>query len=361
MHRPESYTAPSKNSKKLLIAPAFNLPEDPAQAALTIGWMENPNCGKFQITQPAGRLDKAFASTKLDIPYALAIARKANREKFDAVLALREGTGYPLALLKRAGLLKPDLVIINHGAANPGPLRTKRGFVQAVKDHWDMMVCISPSEAQTFINLYRADPSKVTDVMLPYNTDYFKSDPLTIQKDSILSTGVSHRDYPTLIEAMRTLNHASSGPKLVIDAYSPSDPLKDRSWERRLPANVIKEHYPDPHAFKVAVNSSRFIALAIDPKTGQGDAGCTLAQAAASMEKPIVAASNGLADYIINNVTGLIVPGGDVQGLAQAINELWYNPDLRARLAKNAREFALETFSRQSWTQRIRSTVESIN
>jgi glycosyltransferase involved in cell wall biosynthesis len=53
---------------------------------------------------------------------------------------------------------------------------------------------------------------------------------------------------------------------------------------------------------------------------------------------PVVAESVGeLAEVIEGGVSGLLVPSGDVEGLAAAILHLWEQPGLRERLGEGAR------------------------
>lgn len=63
-------------------------------------------------------------------------------------------------------------------------------------------------------------------------------------------------------------------------------------------------------------------------------------------ETPVVASdAGGLPEIVINEYTGLIVPKGDVETLANAIIRLFESPELTERLGKNGREFVLKNFS----------------
>jgi len=61
---------------------------------------------------------------------------------------------------------------------------------------------------------------------------------------------------------------------------------------------------------------------------------------------PVVATRVGsLPEVILPESTGLLIEPGDSGGLSQALARLLADPELRARLARNARELVEERFS----------------
>ncbi len=64
---------------------------------------------------------------------------------------------------------------------------------------------------------------------------------------------------------------------------------------------------------------------------------------AAAAGLPIVATDvGGNAEIVAQDVTGLLVPAGDPQALARALEALSDDPGLRARMGEAARRWALE-------------------
>ncbi len=55
--------------------------------------------------------------------------------------------------------------------------------------------------------------------------------------------------------------------------------------------------------------------------------------------------TGGIPDMIINNYTGLLTEKGNVFELAKNINKLYYNKELRFKLGKNARQYAVHNFN----------------
>ena len=63
--------------------------------------------------------------------------------------------------------------------------------------------------------------------------------------------------------------------------------------------------------------------------------------AAMHLQKAIIAsASSGIADYVVNEETGLTVPAGNSNALSIAIEHLWSDPARAARLGASAQSFA---------------------
>ena len=75
---------------------------------------------------------------------------------------------------------------------------------------------------------------------------------------------------------------------------------------------------------------------------------------------PVIASQvGGLAFLVQDGITGFVVPGGDVAALARTLTKLIQQPELRARLGKQAAEYA----SWYSWDKiaaRIRSVYDDL-
>src|SRR5206468_8794383 len=69
--------------------------------------------------------------------------------------------------------------------------------------------------------------------------------------------------------------------------------------------------------------------------------------------RPVVAAAvGGLAEIVVDGVTGLLVPSGEVEPLAAAIVRLGRDPELAARMGRAGRERALADFPQERATDR---------
>lgn len=66
--------------------------------------------------------------------------------------------------------------------------------------------------------------------------------------------------------------------------------------------------------------------------------------------------SGGVSDAIQQNQTGLLIAPGQIDALAGAIQQLLENPELRAQLGRNNREFSQE----RTWADVVRETLELV-
>ena len=75
---------------------------------------------------------------------------------------------------------------------------------------------------------------------------------------------------------------------------------------------------------------------------------------AESMQVPVIISNiSGPTDAMQENVTGLVVKKGSAEDLLKAMSQLYKNSDLRARLGKNAFEFAVKNFEQKELFRRI--------
>ena len=257
---------------------------------------------------------------KLDFYWARRLARKVDEGGYDLVISLSERIGIPLAHALDRGIRH---LTLSHKPLAPQKLR----LIQALGTfrRWDVLFTFSQAEADELTRRFHLEEGRVRPIQWGVDTDFYRPLPAPNdgEPDHIFSVGLSNRDYPTLIEAMRLLPHV----ECHISATS--------AWESHdltvqdLPANVKLRPYDHPVAIRDAYARCRFVVVPL-AFTQQWSAGCTSVLQAQSMGKPVVAtALPGLGEYLEHNHTGLLVEPSDPAGLASAIDELWQDP-LRA-------------------------------
>jgi glycosyltransferase involved in cell wall biosynthesis len=74
----------------------------------------------------------------------------------------------------------------------------------------------------------------------------------------------------------------------------------------------------------------------------------------------VVTAAGGLPETVQDGETGIVVPPGDVAGLASAISALIRDPDLRQRLGSAGRRRYLADYSYSLWESRVRQLHEEM-
>lgn len=82
---------------------------------------------------------------------------------------------------------------------------------------------------------------------------------------------------------------------------------------------------------------------------------------ALSCGRPVVACNTGGApEAVIDGETGLLVSPGDVEGLAQALDKLLANPEMRDRLGKKGRETVLAHFAIDRHVRRAEEAYDKL-
>ena len=77
--------------------------------------------------------------------------------------------------------------------------------------------------------------------------------------------------------------------------------------------------------------------------------------------KAVVASAMGqIANVVKDNENGLLVPAGDADAMASAINKLISDPELRLRLGQRARETAVKNHSWEQYFSQLETVFESV-
>jgi len=72
------------------------------------------------------------------------------------------------------------------------------------------------------------------------------------------------------------------------------------------------------------------------------------------MGRPVIATRRpGLAEYVIEGETALLVEPGNVEEMATAIASLWDDPDRAEQMGKAGRRLMEESFTIDRWLDRV--------
>ncbi|MFQ3633425.1 glycosyltransferase family 4 protein [Roseiflexus sp.] len=289
---------------------------------------------------------------RCDIRQAIDVALLAKRGSYDAVLSLSERVGIPLALLLDRRI--HHMVIFHHGMS-PQKLRMIRTL--KLQQRWDVVAAISRAEADGMRTALGLDDQRVVALHTPVDVDFYKpSRPSTGQEAFIQSLGLSHRDYPTLIRAMRRLPHISCHLRVGSTWVT----RRGGHEKEDLPPNVKLQPFVHPDVLRQCYEESRFIVVPIQAST-QWSAGCTSVQAAQAMGKPVVATHRpGLSEYLIDGETGLLVEPGDERSMAEAIESLWNDPLRVIRMGRKAREWIESHYSLDRWLDKVQQLIAQV-
>ena len=272
----------------------------------------------------------------------MAVARLVREKGFQIVFSLSERVGIPLTLLLPKSV--KHYVIQHHPMS-----RMKILFEKVLGAHkrWTRIITISRAERDGLKQALGLAPDHVISLHCPVDTKFFcpPAEPDTHGQDRIESLGLSHRDYPTLIKAMRTLPHipcffrvGSAWVKHGVDF-----------GKQKMPANISLHPYVSPVELRTKIMENRFLVVTTRNDT-QWSAGCTTVQIAQSMGKAVVASElPGLSEYVSNGETGILVKPEDPGALADAIRYLWDHPEEAKAMGAKGRKFMEDNFSLDTW------------
>jgi glycosyltransferase involved in cell wall biosynthesis len=216
--------------------------------------------------------------------------------------------------------------------------RRKLQLIKALglQHRWNLALVPSSAEARAFSAALGLPPGRVRVLNpSPIDLDFFapsRGRPRAESRPHVLSAGLSHRDYPCLLRALRTIPHVRCDLRAG-SAWTAGQGSLDGE---EVPPNVQLRPFVRPHVLRDCYSAARFVVVPIRPTT-QWSAGCTTVLHAQAMGKAVIASAvPGLHDFLEHGKTGLLVPPDDPEALARAINELWSDPERAAEMGRRA-------------------------
>jgi glycosyltransferase involved in cell wall biosynthesis len=281
--------------------------------------------------------------SRLCVGQALQVAQVVQKERFGTVLSLSERVGIPLShLLDR----RVRHVVIGHHLLSPHKFRLLKAL--RVPDRWDMIVVLTQAEAEALRERLHLGAARIRVINPPVDTDFFRPYEAanhTPQQDHLLSVGLSCRDYPTLINAMRKIPHVTAH----IRAGSTWIHTAAGYEQATIPDTVHIKPPVSPSVLRRCYAESRFVVIPIR-KTTQWNAGATAVLEAQAMGRAVIATRTpGSVGYVRDGETGILVESGDAAGMAEAIDSLWRNPDQAAAMGQRGRQWVADNFSLDQW------------
>ncbi len=283
---------------------------------------------------------------------ALAMMGWQRRHQYGAIFTNGENVGIPLALLLASMRRRPTHVSIGH-RLSAGKKRPFFTFLRADR-RFDTIFVYAQSQ-RDFAEDHLGIPFQKLD-LISFQVDdrFFRPLPgVPVISDQICAAGLEWRDYPTLIEAVTTMPDLS----VKLAAASPWSKSANDTEHRPLPANVDARRY-DYDGLRTLYAQSAFVVVPL--KETDFQAGVTTILEAMAMGKAVIATRTlGQTDVIIEGVTGLTVPPGDVLAWQRAITRLREDPALCERLGRNARRWVEEHATLDRWTARLAHALQN--
>jgi glycosyltransferase involved in cell wall biosynthesis len=202
------------------------------------------------------------------------------------------------------------------------PLGINRVLMRWAFSKVDRFVVFSNAERARYAGYFGIDPGRID--FLPWEMDTPPtSEPAFVGGKYICAVGSEGRDYDTLVEAVR---HAPQIHTVIVTrAYNaPRGPL---------PQNVaLHTGLRGPDFWNVVKHAHAVVLPLRDDQTNCGHISLV---GALQFGRPIVASeSRGNEDYVKNDVNALIVKPSDPPALRHAIERIWNDSALHARLSQ---------------------------
>ncbi len=173
----------------------------------------------------------------------------------------------------------------------------------------------------------------------------------------ILSAGrfVAKKGYRYLIEAGAILKNRNRDVSLVMAGEGCLRPRLSRYAAGLLPGRVAFPGRISPDEIRTELKKSAVLVVPSVPAAGGDREGIpNILLEAAACGIPVVASrTGGIPDFIDHERTGLLVPPAEPRALADAIDRVLRNGDLRTRLIRNACERVVRRHDLSKSTSRL--------
>jgi len=284
----------------------------------------------------------------------------------DAAFITGEEFAIPLALMARLfGKNKPRLVVrlenLQQGRTHLRSVLFEVFLRQALK-RIDLVLCRNSANHQLLLGVYGVPPNNTRLVFDCVDTKFFDPDldaahieGFSLPKQPyIVSAGLERRDYPTLIEAVRTL-----GIHVVIGAASPWSMYRlEGESQRNLPPNVTIGAF-DARQMRELYRAAAFVVIPLQPTLRTcGDS--TLTEAWAMGKGVVITRTAGLLDFLRDGVNALTVGPGDVAAMRSAIRTMIENPTLCEKLGIAGRAAVLRDHLFEDYVNAIAASLAEV-
>lgn len=197
------------------------------------------------------------------------------------------------------------------------------------------MIVGAPLQYRFALVALRLPEKKVVHIPWAVDTRFWRPLPSSGNAETICAVGLERRDYDTLIAALRPLPipcHIAAGSRSKTKALDETQ-IPDHVTVGRKSMLELRDLYA----------RSRFVVVPLLPT--ESDQGITTCLEAMAMARAVICTKTaGQAGLLEDGVNSILVPPCDHVALRDAIERLWADPDLCARLGAAGRRLVEERF-----------------
>ncbi len=285
----------------------------------------------------AGRLRKAVSIVRS----TLAVVTTSRREPLVLLTVGAEVYVAALACRLLPGLHRRRLVVADFLTPRSRRLPRLQGWLLRRVDGW---VCIRRGDVDHLERAFGVDRARCHFVPFPVSmsalerSDARAAAPVAqvllpgsgqpIQPPFVYSAGSAHRNWRMVVDAAGLL-----AVRVVISTDRAHPDLQGD-----LPDNLVLLDPVTPEVGRRLATAADVVVVALDD-THLPSGPLVLVDAMALAKAIVVTDVNGTRDYVHHEVSGLVVPPGDAEALAQGVERLLSDAPLRAQLAARAADF----------------------
>lgn len=293
-----------------------------------------------------------YLETQLHSDLYLTLIGLLRRHRYQLVFTMSERAGIPYAGLHRLLPGRRSFVSLIQSWSTRQEFAFTKLNLFAASD----AIAVHCTSMKDHLTNLGADPENLHVIRYAVDQHFFRPQPNGFGSNPIvLSLGESRtRDYATLLSAVDGLKM-----QLVVAASG--------SWYARekndrlqipIPNNVVVTRRLPQAELRQCYAQSRFVVLPVHYSVASFGATSTLE--AASMGRAVIATdSPGIADYIIDGETGILVPPGDIEDMRDAISYLLSHPGEARRMGANARQFVEEELNLDRYVRELAELLQA--
>jgi len=167
---------------------------------------------------------------------------------------------------------------------------------------------------------------------------------------------VEKKGVDTLIRALALLRPEFPALRLDLVGDGPLRPGLERLASAEGLAEAVRFHgaQSEIRIVEFMRDADCFVLASVTGADGDEEGTPTALMEASSMALPVVSTwHSGIPEVVLDGQTGLLVPPGDIEALADRIRRLLRDPDLRRRLGDRGRAHIAEHFDMPVLTRRL--------
>lgn len=282
-------------------------------------------------------------------PWAIAAAAVQRLRSYQAVIALSDDVGVPMAALMQIfNAQVPGLIICQHMVSKrPAIVIGRLRMTRAIHK----FLCLCPAQERFIRDQYHVPQHKLE--VIHYQTDhrFYRPLPEVPVQRQVCSAGMTSRDYRTLLRATRGVDvqvkiearsaWLTSGLNLAPDEFHERVEICDYGTSVGL-----RQLYAESQIVVLPLENVPFIA------------GYSTLLEGMAMGKPVIASRIAMiGEFIKDGQNGLLVRPEDPDDLREKINYLLAHPDEARRMGENARRTIEEQFTLDHYRERLQVAV----